>query len=1074
MNDPAATPLPAARPPRPRWRRILRGCRIAVLLAVLALAAGLCWLQFVGLPDVVKARVLAELRARGVEAGLASLQFSVRDGLLARGLRLVLGAETNAPVLRIAEARLRLRPPPWHGELGVLRGLDIRDAELLQPLPAAGPARARELIFRNVGAEVAFLPGDVVQVNRFAAEVLGAQVELTGTLTNALQLTRRRTAARPDPERRARALAQLRAAVEAFDSWRITGTPRLYAAVRGDAAQLNGCAAEILLAVPEADTPHGYLRDFRLALRVPAAAPDGAARRASLTLDVAEARSGDGGVETLRVEGGLMVASALEVPTNATWQATARHVHARGLRARDLSLRLTNHLAAALPPLELLRRRDVPTGFGLAARAVEAGEWRGQPVHIESARLHGSLGRLETNLFPAAARVAAELDGVRTATGSVARVQFDAAWRPADRPLPPAPELGFWNRLRPFAGEASVALSRVASAPFIAEQLETSVRWDGARLEVTRLAGELYGGRLDLDAGLDVRSREITARFESSFDLHGLDPLLGPAGRTNFGRFQWRDPPEFTGSATLRFPAWTNRAVRWQRDFEPNLRFSGRVRTGPASFKGMPVDSARSSLNFDAGRWRLPDLDTTRPEGAQAVDIDYDKASGQYRIAGRGRVLPPVLKPVLGEGSTRVLDLFSFPDGVEADVVVFGPWTEGNRMSIAGVIAATNLTFRGERFDSLSLGAVYTNRLMLLTNVAARREGAPLTADAAAYHFDADRIWLTNAVSSLDPGLVAKLISPEFPEKIRPYRFDRPPRIVANGTLERRRPDGAELHFDITGEDFAFWRLRARHVNTELRWSGGRLALTNLNASFYDGALDGWAEFDVGAGTGDTPYRFAASVRRAMLGPLMRDASSTNSRLEGQVDLDLHVTSALTSDVMTWNGRGGAALTNGLIWDVPVFGFMSPALNALLPGLGNQRFDRASADFTITQGVIHTTNLLMNSPLVRLDYRGTVDMERRVNTRVEARVFRDLSLLGPLFSVVTAPITKLFEFKVTGTLADPEPQPVYVPKFLFWPFQALGWLAGGFRNADDSSGDGDALSNLVTNAPPGQPPPPGP
>ncbi|MFN0066235.1 MAG: AsmA-like C-terminal region-containing protein [Limisphaerales bacterium] len=1068
MNEAAATKT-EPRPPRPRWRRVLRGCRIAVLLGVFAAAAALCWVQFLGVPEVVKARVFAELRAQGLEAGVASLRFSLRDGLLARGLRVVLGAGTNAPVLRIPEARLRLRPPPWRGDLGLLRALEIRDGELVQPLPAAGRAAARALVFRHVVAEVAFHPGDVVQVDRCAAEVLGVRLEFSGVITNAVQLTRRRAGAPPDAARRARMLAELRDALEAFDSWRVTGTPYLTVFVRGDAARPEDAAAELLFAVPEADTPRGYVRGLRLALRFPPGGPVEGVRQARLMLDVAEARSGDGGVEALRIEGGLLAGSALEVPTNAAWQVTAGHLHARGLRARSLTLRATNHLAAALPPLELLRRRDVPTDFTLTAGAVEAGEWLGEPVRAAGLRLEGRLGRLGTNLVPAEAALRGELRGLRTATGSVARVELDAAWRPAAGPGASAPELAFWNILRPFAGRVSLALEDAASPAFTARRLELATAWDGRRLEVSRLTGELYRGRLDLRGTLDVESRVAEAAVAISFDLHGLDPLLGPAGRANFGRFQWRDPPEFTGSASLRFPAWTNRAVRWQRDFEPNLRFSGRVRTGPASFKGMPVDSVRSSLDFDAGRWRLPDLESTRPEGAQAVDIDYDKPSGQYRIAGRGRVLPPVLKPVLGEASSTVLDLFSFPEGVEADVVVFGPWTEGNRMGIAGTIAATNLAFRGERFDALSVGAVYTNRLMVLTNVAARRDGAALTAGTAAYHFDEDRVWLTNVVSALEPSLVAGLISPEFPEKIRHYRFGRPPRIVADGTFARRNLDDGDLRFGVAGEDFTFWRLHARNINADLRWAGGRLALTNLNASFYEGVLDGWAEFEVGGRAADTPYRFAALVRGARLGPLMRDAATTNSRLEGELELDLHVTSGLTSDVMTWNGHGRASLTNGLIWDVPVFGFMSPALNTLMPGLGSQRFDRATADFTITDGVIRTTNLLMNSALVRLDYRGTVDLERRVDTRVEARVFRNVSLLGPLFSVLTAPITKLFEFKVTGTLADPEPQPVYVPKFLFWPFQALGWIASGFRGPAED-GSGDALGNLVTNAPPDEPP----
>lgn len=1070
MNGPAAESPADAPPPRRRRRRVFRACRITVLLAALLLAGALGWLQFLGVPEGLKARAYAELRRRGVDARADSVQFALRGGLLARGLRVRLGPETNAAVLRIPEARLRLRPPPWREELGLLRGLEIRGGEAVLPLPATEEhPRPRDLVVREVAAELAFLPGNVVQVVHGAADMLGGRLEFGGTLTNLLHLTRR-PAAPPDPAGRDRLLAEARHLLEQLEGWRIAGTPRLRLAVAGDAARPGGLAASLLLTVPEADTPRGYVRDFGLALRLPPGPAGEPSRPARFTLSAAEARNGDGGVEGLRLEGGLTVASALEVPTNAAWSLHVRHLHRRGLRARDVELRLTNHLAAALPPRELLRRRDVPTDFVLAARRLEAGPWLGGPVQAATLRAEGTLGRLGTNLVPLEAALRLDLAGLQTATGTVARATLDAAWRPAAAPRPSAPELDFWNHLLPFAGEASLAFADIASPAFTARRLETALRWDGARLGITRLAGELYGGRLDLAGELDVPGRELQAELATSFDLHGLDPLLGPAGRENFGRFQWRDPPAIEGGARLGLPPWDTRGWRWEDDLEPRFQFTARFRTGPASFKGLPVDSAAATVSFDAGVWRLPDLATSRPEGAQAVDIHYVEKTGEYRIAGRGRVLPPVLKPVLGEASAEVLDLFTFPEGVEADVVVFGPWTKGYRMSIAGVLAATNLTFRGERFDSLSLGARYTNRLMVLTNVAAARDGAPLTADAAAYDFAADRVFLTNAVSRLEPLLVARLINEDFPDKVRHYRFGRPPRIVANGTFERARTDTAALRFHVDGEDFAFWRLRAAHITADLDWAGGWLTLTNLNASFYDGALDGWAAFHVDAEGGDTPYRFDARVRSGRLGPLVRDAASSASRIEGTFDLDLHVASALTSDVMTWNGHGSASLTNGLIWDVPVFGFLSRTLDAVSPGLGSQRFDRASAAFTLTNGVFHTANLQMHSPLVRLDYRGTVDLEGRLDTRVEARVLRNVGLLGPLVSVVTAPLTKLFEFRVGGTLTDPEPQPVYVPRFLFWPFQALGWVAGGFRGGDRDDGD-DALANVVPHAPAAGPAP---
>jgi hypothetical protein len=99
---------------------------------------------------------------------------------------------------------------------------------------------------------------------------------------------------------------------------------------------------------------------------------------------------------------------------------------------------------------------------------------------------------------------------------------------------------------------------------------------------------------------------------------------------------------------------------------------------------------------------------------------------------------------------------------------------------------------------------------------------------------------------------------------------------------------------------------------------------------------------------------------------------------------------------------------------------------------------------------------------MRLQYRGTVDFRGQVNARVEAGLLRDMPLVGPVVSTVLWPVTKLFEYKVSGSLGEPKTEPVYlVPKFVFLPFQfpfhPLRSLRGLFPEDSTSS---------LTNAPP--------
>ena len=173
----------------------------------------------------------------------------------------------------------------------------------------------------------------------------------------------------------------------------------------------------------------------------------------------------------------------------------------------------------------------------------------------------------------------------------------------------------------------------------------------------------------------------------------------------------------------------------------------------------------------------------------------------------------------------------------------------------------------------------------------------------------------------------------------------------------------------------------------------------------------------------------------------MGDLATRTNRLEGTLDSLLVVTRGNTENWQNLDGYGDINLHDGLIWDIPMFGVFSKVLNEIAPGLGNSRANAGVGDFAITNGVIRTDNLEIRSHAVRLQYRGTVDLNERVNARVEAELLRDVWAVGPLISTVLWPVTKMFEYRVTGTLGQPKTDPVYlIPKIMLMPFHPIRTL----------------------------------
>jgi hypothetical protein len=279
------------------------------------------------------------------------------------------------------------------------------------------------------------------------------------------------------------------------------------------------------------------------------------------------------------------------------------------------------------------------------------------------------------------------------------------------------------------------------------------------------------------------------------------------------------------------------------------------------------------------------------------------------------------------------------------------------------------------------------------------------------------------------------------------------------GVIPLRGERDADLHFDLAGGPFRWFRFNVPHIAGRVDWANQSVTLTNIVMSFYDGEGRGHAWFDVSE-RGPAPFNFTVGVTNADLHKLMADLHSPTNRLSGTFRALLVITDGNTGDFNSWNGHGAARLRDGLIWDTPVFGAMSTVMNAFVPGIGNSRASEATGKFTITNSLIHTRDLDIRASGMRLQYEGTVDFATRVDARVEAEFLRDAWLVGPVVSTALWPVSKLFEYKVGGTLAKPEVEPVYiVPKIFLAPLSPLKTLKGIL--GEPSSG---------TNAPPAQVP----
>jgi hypothetical protein len=777
-----------------------------------------------------------------------------------------------------------------------------------------------------------------------------------------------------------------------------SSSPELVLDIRGDARDLQSFGAMMVLAAPGADTPWGTVAQARFNGRIFPAATNGMLH-AELHLEAAEAQT--------------------------PWVAITNFV--MGLQLVSFPSQ-TNLIEADLQ----VSARRAATQWGEASNPRFGAHWihaMPEPVPLSA---NGWLECEDARTQWASAR---QFEVYGDLTGSSEKdpaIAMDPGW-------------GWWTNLQPYLLNCQCRAKHLEASNLVAEAVSFEAKWHGPNLSLTNLDVQLYDGTFKAHADLQVARRELRLNLASDFDPQKIAPVLPGGAQQLLKQVSWKQAPRLNGDLAVVLPAWTNGQPDWNGEVLPTLQLNGQVDLdqGVTYQKELQVSSAHSHFIYSNLCLHLPDLTIRRPEGSLRAEHRADGRTKDFYWHVASTVDVRAVRPLLERKQQEAFDLFTFtkPPVIEAEI--WGRSHAPERTGFKGRVALTNFTFRGESLSGLQTSLQYSNQLLQFFEPRIQCRGsqqvsaAGLTAD-----FNAQLVYLTNGFSTADPMVITRAIGAHVAHAIEPYHFFQPPTGRVQGIIPMHGEEQADLNFDLDGGPFHWWKFNLPHISGHVHWAGESLTLSNVQTDFYGGKAAGVAKFDFRPEKG-TDFLFALGVTNVQLHALMGDLSLETNHLEGLVNGALTVTKANTEDWRTVNGYGETILRDGLLWDIPLFGIFSPVLNGISPGLGNSRASAATCSFVITNGVVFSQDFDIHSTGMRLKYRGTVDLESRLNARVEAELLRDMWLVGPFVSTVLWPVTKMFEFKVNGTLETPKMEPVFiVPKIMLLPFHPFRSLKG--------------------------------
>lgn len=272
----------------------------------------------------------------------------------------------------------------------------------------------------------------------------------------------------------------------------------------------------------------------------------------------------------------------------------------------------------------------------------------------------------------------------------------------------------------------------------------------------------------------------------------------------------------------------------------------------------------------------------------------------------------------------------------------------------------------------------------------------------------------------------------------------------------------ADASLDLAVGELTVQDIEISDAALEVELVNSRLEANLTRISLYEG--NGRATFVANARTATPSFSIFADLQSISALPLL-DAAAGFDRLSGtgRLTIDLLTSGHSQAELMNGlGGTGGFAFADGAIRGVnlaqAIRGIESALTNRRLPdGFGEQEetdFSALEGTFTVANGIATNNNLVMLSPLVRVDGAGTIGIgQQTLNYRLRPRAVASIEGQGGERDLqgVVVPII------ISGTFNNPQIG-------IDWDVVGRALLQGAIQGTISGEEPEDAIRNVLGNA----------
>jgi AsmA-like C-terminal region len=549
--------------------------------------------------------------------------------------------------------------------------------------------------------------------------------------------------------------------------------------------------------------------------------------------------------------------------------------------------------------------------------------------------------------------------------------------------------------------EATLRGERLQRGGYEIRDLSAAAEWNHQRLDIAHCEWSdsegTFAGRGDWNRESNTAKLQIhsTLNLKAFLDAFGLG---GPIADVGF-----HSPPllEIIGSIKLG-----------AEQFRPEM--IGHAAFGQFTYKNVPFSELSADFSWDGERTLIRELRFRHQTGQLRADL-FD-ARNDFRLNFESTISPEAVRPLVPPQANEFLREWQWQRSPAIRMAIRGTDRDPGSWQGDGTVALGRTRFRGTWMNNGNARIHFADGAVTCEDIhVTRNEGTG--SGSFTYDFKKHEVRISNIRSSLYPAEAIFWVDPKTSKTVVPYKFRRPPNVVANGVYQFRGGKNTRLEIKVdgaSGMDYVFLgkTLPFDRVAAQLLFTKDRLQISDVRADLLAGALRGNA--DISLAQNDPRYRANLSVSQInfpRLTELYFNYKTAQGLLRGTYEFN-----GLGNDWRTMRGKGKVEVSNGDVFAIPIFGPLSGILNHIVPGSGYSIAHKASAEFTVENGIIHTEDFEAAGSLFSMLGNGDIhflDDKLDFNLR--------LNMKGP--GIVLMPMYKLFEYAGEGSLKKPDWHP---------------------------------------------------